>query len=82
MFILQVLQQTMPASIFHLLLKKLPEVSDRLRASMKGNGPSPLEEEVEWASQRHGTQMLRYRESYNEGIIPREINYGYLWQLQ
>ncbi|KAI8433530.1 hypothetical protein MSG28_015557 [Choristoneura fumiferana] len=40
-----VLQQTMPAPIFHLLLKKLPEVSERLRASMKASGGSMLQEE-------------------------------------
>ncbi|KAI8433529.1 hypothetical protein MSG28_015557 [Choristoneura fumiferana] len=41
----KVLQQTMPAPIFHLLLKKLPEVSERLRASMKASGGSMLQEE-------------------------------------
>lgn len=44
--LLSVLQQTMPAPIFHLLLKKLPEVSERLRASMKG-GNTLQEEDVE-----------------------------------
>ncbi|XP_026483999.1 mitochondrial import receptor subunit TOM20 homolog [Vanessa tameamea] len=43
--LLGVLQQTMPASIFHLLLKKLPEVSERLRASMTANGGTTLQEE-------------------------------------
>ncbi|KAI8433528.1 hypothetical protein MSG28_015557 [Choristoneura fumiferana] len=43
--LLGVLQQTMPAPIFHLLLKKLPEVSERLRASMKASGGSMLQEE-------------------------------------
>ncbi|XP_046974462.1 mitochondrial import receptor subunit TOM20 homolog [Vanessa cardui] len=43
--LLGVLQQTMPASIFHLLLKKLPEVSERLRASMRANGGTTLQEE-------------------------------------
>lgn len=43
----QVLQQTMPAPIFHLLLKKLPEVSERLRASMKASGKMLQEEDVE-----------------------------------
>ncbi|XP_050358239.1 mitochondrial import receptor subunit TOM20 homolog [Nymphalis io] len=43
--LLSVLQQTMPASIFHLLLKKLPEVSERLRASMIANGGTTLQEE-------------------------------------
>ncbi|XP_047540987.1 mitochondrial import receptor subunit TOM20 homolog [Vanessa atalanta] len=43
--LLGVLQQTMPASIFHLLLKKLPEVSERLRASIKANGGTTLQEE-------------------------------------
>ncbi|XP_063370590.1 mitochondrial import receptor subunit TOM20 homolog [Cydia amplana] len=43
--LLSVLQQTMPAPIFHLLLKKLPEVSERLRASMKASGGSVLQEE-------------------------------------
>lgn len=37
----------MPAPIFHLLLKKLPEVSERLRASMKSNGSVLQEEDVE-----------------------------------
>lgn len=36
----------MPAPIFHLLLKKLPEVSERLRASMKG-GNTLQEDDVE-----------------------------------
>ncbi|CAD0206092.1 unnamed protein product [Chrysodeixis includens] len=40
---LSVLQQTMPAPIFHLLLKKLPEVSERLRLAMKAK--SKLQEE-------------------------------------
>lgn len=44
-FFPQVLQQTMPAPIFHLLLKKLPEVSERLRASMKASGNQSLQEE-------------------------------------
>ncbi|XP_026324586.1 mitochondrial import receptor subunit TOM20 homolog [Hyposmocoma kahamanoa] len=43
--LLSVLQQTMPAPIFHLLLKKLPEVSERLRASMKASGNQSLQEE-------------------------------------
>ncbi|XP_061725026.1 mitochondrial import receptor subunit TOM20 homolog [Cydia strobilella] len=43
--LLSVLQQTMPAPIFHLLLKKLPEVSERLRASMKASGGNVLQEE-------------------------------------
>ncbi|XP_063390371.1 mitochondrial import receptor subunit TOM20 homolog [Cydia fagiglandana] len=43
--LLSVLQQTMPAPIFHLLLKKLPEVSERLRASMKASGGNCLQEE-------------------------------------
>ncbi|XP_028174556.1 mitochondrial import receptor subunit TOM20 homolog [Ostrinia nubilalis] len=43
--LLSVLQQTMPAPIFHLLLKKLPEVSERLRASMKAAGGNVLQEE-------------------------------------
>ncbi|CAH2098862.1 unnamed protein product [Euphydryas editha] len=43
--LLSVLQQTMPAPIFHLLLKKLPEVSERLRASMRANGGNALQEE-------------------------------------
>ncbi|XP_038217209.1 mitochondrial import receptor subunit TOM20 homolog [Zerene cesonia] len=43
--LLSVLQQTMPAPIFHLLLKKLPEVSERLRASMRASGGSGLQEE-------------------------------------
>ncbi|CAH2239721.1 mitochondrial import receptor subunit TOM20 homolog [Pararge aegeria] len=43
--LLSVLQQTMPAPIFHLLLKKLPEVSERLRANMRANGGSALQEE-------------------------------------
>lgn len=33
--LLSVLQQTMPAPIFHLLLKRLPEVTERLQAQMK-----------------------------------------------
>ncbi|OWR50585.1 hypothetical protein KGM_205873 [Danaus plexippus plexippus] len=37
----------MPANIFHLLLKKLPEVSERLRASMKASGNGLHEEDVE-----------------------------------
>ncbi|CAK1549190.1 unnamed protein product [Leptosia nina] len=45
--LLSVLQQTMPAPIFHLLLKKLPEVSDRLRASMGASGRTLQEEDVE-----------------------------------
>ncbi|CAK1595030.1 unnamed protein product [Parnassius mnemosyne] len=45
--LLSVLQQTMPAPIFHLLLKKLPEVSERLHASMKANRNSLHEEDVE-----------------------------------
>ncbi|XP_035451427.1 mitochondrial import receptor subunit TOM20 homolog [Spodoptera frugiperda] len=45
--LLGVLQQTMPAPIFHLLLKKLPEVSERLRASMKASGKMLQEEDVE-----------------------------------
>ncbi|XP_053620898.1 mitochondrial import receptor subunit TOM20 homolog [Plodia interpunctella] len=45
--LLSVLQQTMPAPIFHLLLKKLPEVSERLRASMKASGNALQEEDVE-----------------------------------
>ncbi|XP_052742988.1 mitochondrial import receptor subunit TOM20 homolog [Bicyclus anynana] len=45
--LLSVLQQTMPAPIFHLLLKKLPEVSERLRASMRGGGGALQEEDVE-----------------------------------
>ncbi|KAG7295185.1 hypothetical protein JYU34_022154 [Plutella xylostella] len=45
--LLSVLQQTMPAPIFHMLLKKLPEVSERLRASMKASGASLQEEDVE-----------------------------------
>ncbi|VVD01134.1 mitochondrial import receptor subunit TOM20 homolog [Leptidea sinapis] len=46
--LLSVLQQTMPAPIFHLLLKKLPEVSERLRASMRASaGVSLQEEDVE-----------------------------------
>ncbi|XP_026743504.1 mitochondrial import receptor subunit TOM20 homolog [Trichoplusia ni] len=44
--LLGVLQQTMPAPIFHLLLKKLPEVSERLRLSMKANAKLQ-EEDVE-----------------------------------
>lgn len=44
--LLSVLQQTMPAPIFHLLLKKLPEVSERLRASMRANN-TLQEEDVE-----------------------------------
>ncbi|XP_045457239.1 mitochondrial import receptor subunit TOM20 homolog [Melitaea cinxia] len=43
--LLSVLQQTMPAPIFHLLLKKLPEVSERLRASMRANSGNTLQEE-------------------------------------
>lgn len=43
--LLSVLQQTMPAPIFHLLLKKLPEVSERLRASMRASGGNTLQEE-------------------------------------
>ncbi|KAL4707095.1 hypothetical protein ACJJTC_011421 [Scirpophaga incertulas] len=45
--LLSVLQQTMPAPIFHMLLKKLPEVSERLRASMKAGGNILQEEDVE-----------------------------------
>ncbi|XP_013178549.1 PREDICTED: mitochondrial import receptor subunit TOM20 homolog [Papilio xuthus] len=45
--LLSVLQQTMPAPIFHMLLKKLPEVSERLRASMKANSSSLHEDDVE-----------------------------------
>ncbi|GBP29100.1 Mitochondrial import receptor subunit TOM20 homolog [Eumeta japonica] len=45
--LLSVLQQTMPAPIFHLLLKKLPEVSERLRASMRASGNEMQEEDVE-----------------------------------
>lgn len=45
--LLSVLQQTMPAPIFHLLLKKLPEVSERLRANMKASGNELQEEDVE-----------------------------------
>ncbi|XP_059045745.1 mitochondrial import receptor subunit TOM20 homolog [Achroia grisella] len=45
--LLSVLQQTMPAPIFHLLLKKLPEVSERLRANMKASGNVLQEEDVE-----------------------------------
>ncbi|CAG4975101.1 unnamed protein product [Colias eurytheme] len=45
--LLSVLQQTMPAPIFHLLLKKLPEVSERLRASMRASGGALQEEDVE-----------------------------------
>ncbi|XP_045780923.1 mitochondrial import receptor subunit TOM20 homolog [Maniola jurtina] len=45
--LLSVLQQTMPAPIFHLLLKKLPEVSERLRASMRAGGATLQEEDVE-----------------------------------
>ncbi|KAM3968515.1 mitochondrial import receptor subunit TOM20 homolog [Aphomia sociella] len=45
--LLSVLQQTMPAPIFHLLLKKLPEVSERLHASMKANANVLQEEDVE-----------------------------------
>ncbi|KAJ8706083.1 hypothetical protein PYW07_010860 [Mythimna separata] len=45
--LLSVLQQTMPAPFFHLLLKKLPEVSERLRASMKASGKMLQEEDVE-----------------------------------
>ncbi|XP_013145590.1 PREDICTED: mitochondrial import receptor subunit TOM20 homolog [Papilio polytes] len=44
--LLSVLQQTMPAPIFHMLLKKLPEVSERLRASMKASS-SLHEDDVE-----------------------------------
>ncbi|KAJ2943091.1 hypothetical protein O0L34_g18782 [Tuta absoluta] len=43
--LLGVLQQTMPAPIFHLLLKKLPEVSERLRANMKASGNAQLHED-------------------------------------
>ncbi|CAH4037472.1 mitochondrial import receptor subunit TOM20 homolog [Pieris brassicae] len=43
--LLSVLQQTMPPHIFHLLLKKLPEISDRLRSSMRG--ATLQEEDVE-----------------------------------
>ncbi|KAJ8708009.1 hypothetical protein PYW08_010375 [Mythimna loreyi] len=45
--LLSVLQQTMPAPFFHLLLKRLPEVSERLRASMKASGKMLQEEDVE-----------------------------------
>lgn len=45
--LLSVLQQTMPAPIFHLLLKKLPEVSERLRSSMKARSNVMQEEDVE-----------------------------------
>ncbi|XP_026764830.2 mitochondrial import receptor subunit TOM20 homolog [Galleria mellonella] len=45
--LLSVLQQTMPAPIFHLLLKKLPEVSERLRANIKASGNELQEEDVE-----------------------------------
>ncbi|CAH0718508.1 unnamed protein product, partial [Brenthis ino] len=44
--LLSVLQQTMPAPIFHLLLKKLPEVTERLRGSMRAND-ALQEEDVE-----------------------------------
>ncbi|XP_049882383.1 mitochondrial import receptor subunit TOM20 homolog [Pectinophora gossypiella] len=43
--LLGVLQQTMPAPIFHMLLKKLPEVTERLRANMKASGNQALQEE-------------------------------------
>ncbi|CAD0206079.1 unnamed protein product [Chrysodeixis includens] len=42
-YLLSVFQQTIPAPIFHLLLKKLPEVSERLRLAMKAK--SKLQEE-------------------------------------
>ncbi|XP_041985856.1 mitochondrial import receptor subunit TOM20 homolog [Aricia agestis] len=46
--LLSVLQQTIPAPIFHLLLKKLPEVSERLHRSMRaGNGAVLQEDDVE-----------------------------------
>ncbi|CAG9572945.1 unnamed protein product [Danaus chrysippus] len=45
--LLSVLQQTMPANLFHLLLKKLPEVSERLRAAMNASGNGLHEEDVE-----------------------------------
>ncbi|CAB3232552.1 unnamed protein product [Arctia plantaginis] len=45
--LLSILQQTMPAPIFHLLLKKLPVVSERLRTNMKASGKVLQEEDVE-----------------------------------
>lgn len=48
--LLNVLQQTLPAPIFHLLLQKLPVVSQRLLANMKSSSPQAntlQEEEVE-----------------------------------
>lgn len=46
--LLQVLQQTLPPQVFHLLLQKLPSVSQRLAGSASaGGGATLVEDDVE-----------------------------------